>query len=118
MPDRGDFVFSADGSRPLGGFGDRKTAFDTVCGVSGWTLHDLRQDEPERCCLALASVPDIAEQCLGHAIGGVRKTYDRHAYEQEKRHAFEALAALIERIVHPPSDNVVPMKPMKKARRK
>ena len=45
---------------------------------------------------------DIAEMCLGHALGGVRGTYDRFAYVDEKRKAFEALAALIERIVHRP----------------
>ena len=54
--------------------------------------------------------------CLGHALRGVRGTYDRHAYEAEKRHAFEALAALIERIVHPPTDDVVVQ--IEKARRK
>ena len=36
--------------------------------------------------------PDHAERCLGHVIGGVRETYDRHEYLDEKRHAFEALA--------------------------
>jgi hypothetical protein len=50
---------------------------------------------------------DIAERCLGHTIGGVRSVYYRHEYEQEKRRAFEALAAQIERILNPPSDNVV-----------
>jgi hypothetical protein len=42
---------------------------------------------------------DIAEQCLGHVIGGVRGVYDRHRYESEKRSAFEALARLITTIV-------------------
>jgi hypothetical protein len=51
--------------------------------------------------------PDIAERCLGHAIPGVRGVYDRHTYEREMLHAFEALAAQIDRIVNPPGDNVV-----------
>jgi hypothetical protein len=59
--------------------------------------------------------PDVAERCLGHAILGVRKTYDKADYFDEKKDAFEKLAGLIEQIVHPPSDNVLPMK---KARRK
>ncbi len=37
---------------------------------------------------------------------GVRGTYDRHEYLAEKRRAFQALAAVIERIVNP-ADNVV-----------
>ena len=50
---------------------------------------------------------DIAERCLGHVIGGVRQVYDRHQYQAEMLHAFEALAAQIERIVNPPDGNVV-----------
>jgi len=53
--------------------------------------------------------PDIAEMCLGHAPNGIRGTYDRFQYLDEKASAFEALAALIERIVHPPPDVVVPI---------
>jgi hypothetical protein len=49
---------------------------------------------------------DHAERCLGHVIGGVRGVYDRHEYLDEKRMAFEALAAQIDRIINP-RDNVV-----------
>jgi len=49
---------------------------------------------------------DIAERCLGHAIVGVRGVYDRFAYREEKKRAFEALAAQIERIINP-QNNVV-----------
>jgi hypothetical protein len=52
---------------------------------------------------------DHAERCLGHVIGGMRGVYDRYAYLAEKRHAFAALAALVERIVNPPADNIVPL---------
>jgi hypothetical protein len=52
---------------------------------------------------------DIAERCLGHVIPGVRGVYDRHEYYREKKHAFEALASLIERIVEGKAD-VVPIK--------
>jgi hypothetical protein len=51
---------------------------------------------------------DIAERCLGHVIGGVRGVYDRHSFLEEKRIAFEKLAALIEGIVNP-QENVVPL---------
>jgi hypothetical protein len=43
-------------------------------------------------------------------ISGVRGTYDRHAYFDEKKRAFEALASLVERIVNPPADNVVELR--------
>jgi hypothetical protein len=41
---------------------------------------------------------DIAERCLGHVIGGVRGTYDRHEYMTEKAEACEALAAQVDMI--------------------
>jgi hypothetical protein len=50
---------------------------------------------------------DISERCLAHVIGGVRAVYDRYDYLREKRDAFDRLAALVERIVHPPTGNVV-----------
>jgi hypothetical protein len=60
--------------------------------------------------MSRAGVPtDHAERCLGHVIGGVRGTYDRHAYHAEKKAAFEALAGQIDRIINP-QDNVVPMR--------
>jgi hypothetical protein len=36
---------------------------------------------------------------LGHVLTGVRGTYDRHAYYQEKAQAFERLAEQIKAIV-------------------
>jgi hypothetical protein len=37
------------------------------------------------------------------------RNYDRHAYYDEKKAAFEALAAQIDRIINP-QDNVLPMR--------
>jgi integrase len=105
----GDYAFGINGARALGDFSARKAAFDQACGVSGWTLHDLRRTG--RTLLSRAGVlPDHAERCLGHVIGGVRGVYDRFAYLDEKRHAFEALAALISRLTDLPSGTVVPIK--------
>jgi integrase len=99
-----EFVFTA-GSRAFSSFGRAKAAFTASCGVTGWTLHDLRRTA--RSLMSRAGVnADHAERCLGHVIGGVRGTYDRHEYYDEKRHAFEALAALIRQIADP-QDNVI-----------
>ena len=113
----GDFVFTADGSRALGGFADRKAEFDKACGVTGWTIHDLRRTA--RTLLSRAGISaDVAERCLGHALGGIRATYDRHEYEAEKRHAFEALAQTIERIVRPPAPVVADIAAARSKRRR
>jgi integrase len=99
------YVFTSDGRAPLSGFSKFKRAFDKATGVTGWTLHDLRRTA--RSLMSRAGVnADHAERCLGHVIGGVRGTYDRHEYHREKQEAFDALAALIERIVNPPTGNV------------
>jgi len=42
---------------------------------------------------------DIAERCMGHALPGVRGTYDKHHYIPEMLAAFEALAAQINAVL-------------------
>jgi integrase len=99
----GPFVFGGD--RPLSGPSHLKVRLDAAVPLPHWTLHDLRRTA--RSLLSRAGVSaDIAERCLAHSIGGVRGVYDRHAYLEEKRQAFEALAGLVQRIVDP-QPNVV-----------
>jgi integrase len=115
------YVFTTDGKHPIAGFSKFKRAFDAevLAGLRkqdleakplpNWTLHDTRRTA--RSLMSRAGVPsDHAERCLGHVLPGVRGTYDRHAYFPEKRRAFEALAALVERIVDPPTGNVVTLR--------
>jgi integrase len=105
IPNLGAYVFTTDGRRSISDFSKLKREFDAVCGVSNWIVHDLRRTA--RSLMSRTGVnADIAERCLGHIIGGVRGVYDRHEYHDEKRRAFEALAAQIERIVNP-QPNVV-----------
>jgi integrase len=102
-------VFTTDGRRPIAGFAVFKAAFDKACGVTGWTIHDLRRTA--RTLLSRAGVSvDIAERVLAHVIGGIRGVYDRHEFKDEKRGALESLASQIERILNPPAGNVVPLK--------
>jgi integrase len=105
LPRIGDFVFSTDGKRPLGGLSAHKARFDEACGVSSWRVHDLRRTS--RSLMSRVGVsPDHAERCLGHLIPGVRGVYDRHEYYDQKKVAFEKLAALIDRITSP-AENVL-----------
>ena len=49
--------------------------------------------------MSRAKVPfDHAERCLGHSMGGIRQIYD-YEYLDEKRSAFEALAASVDSII-------------------
>jgi integrase len=107
----GWFVFSTtEGAKPFSGFSKAKLELDKAIAelreregrppMPPWTLHDLRRSA--RSLMSRAKVPtDHAERALGHVMGGVRETYDRHEYLDEKRAAFEALAALVSRILNP-----------------
>jgi integrase len=103
LPRTGDLVFAG-----MPSFARLKVDIDERSGVRDWVLHDLRRTG--RSLLSRAGInADHAERCLGHVIGGIRGTYDRHEFYLEKKHAFDALAALVERIINPPPSNVVRM---------
>jgi integrase len=111
---RKGWVFTTAGATPISGFSKYKATFDRralelhATPLPNWTTHDLRRTS--RTLLARAGInADHAERALGHAIGGIRATYDRHAYAAEKLAAFEALAAQIERIVSGKKASVVTM---------
>jgi integrase len=102
----GDFVFTVNGVNPIGGLSRLKAELDAASEVKDWVLHDLRRTA--RTLMSRAGIPyDVAERMLGHAMPGIRATYDRHRFFEEMQTAYEALAALIGRIVDPPSENVV-----------
>jgi integrase len=88
--------------------GYTKTEFDFRCGVADWRLHDLRRTA--RSLMARAGVQsEVAERVLGHALPTVEGIYNRHTYDAEKALALEKLAQLIQHIVDPPADNIVPL---------
>jgi integrase len=100
QPRNTDWVFTTTQVGPLRSFSEPKIKLDAASGIADWRIHDLRRTG--RSLLSRAGVnADIAERCLGHALPTIRATYDRHRYIDEMAHAFEALAALIERIVNP-----------------
>jgi integrase len=93
-----EFVFTTDGRTPISGFSTFKLKFDIACGVRDWRIHDLRRSA--RSLLSRAGVnSDIAERCMGHALPGVRGTYDKHHYIPQMQGAFEALAAQIDMVL-------------------
>jgi integrase len=117
---RSGFIFSTtDGEVAFSGFSKAKAELDRLIAAArkesgrpampGWTLHDLRRTA--RSLMSRAKVPtDHAERALGHVMNGVRETYDRYEYLDEKRAAFEALAGLVALILSPQSGNVVALR--------
>lgn len=103
------FMFSSkDGRKPFNNWSNAKEALDAVIAerrkkaskpaMENWTPHDLRRTA--RTLMSRAKVPsDHAEVVLGHVPPGVRKTYDRWSYPEEKRDALNKLAALVRKIL-------------------
>ena len=100
-------IFAGNGAGPSTALHKRKKRLDERAGIAPWRIHDLRRTS--RSLMARAHVrPDIAEQIMGHAIGGVAGTYNRYDYSAEKGAALAKLATLIAMIVDP-QENVVPI---------
>jgi integrase len=87
-------LFTTTGSSPVSGFSKIKKRLDKSMSIPPWRLHDLRRT----CATGMAGIgvaPHIIEACLNHISGakaGVAGTYNRAAYEPEKRAALERWA--------------------------
>jgi integrase len=119
---RDGYVFPAlNGSgRPVSGFSKAKARLDKAIEaelvanggvVSPWRLHDLRRSAASGMA-QLGIAPHVIEKVLNHISGslaGVAGIYNRFGYGPEKRHALQTWAAHVQRVVHPPPENVVPI---------
>jgi integrase len=112
------FIFSTtNGKKGFSGFSKAKKELDAEIAnirkregrppMPRWTLHDMRRSARTLLSRTKKVQADVAERVLGHVIGGVRETYDRYEYLDEKREALEELAKLVEVILKPKTDNVV-----------
>jgi integrase len=92
-----DYVFG----RKLTGFDRMKKELDTISGVTGWVLHDLRRTfatGQQR----LGTRLEVTEQALGHLAGsrsGVVGVYQRFDFMAEQRIALEKWAEHVQRLV-------------------
>lgn len=121
----GDFVFSFTGEFEFQAWSNGKRQLDALIlkerkrqaialgenpnlvePIPYWVLHDIRRTA--RSLMSRAGVrPDIAERVLGHVIPGVGGVYDRHEYLAEKQEALAKLASVLDRIIHPLTDNIL-----------
>ena len=98
-----DFVFSADGKKPVNGWSRAKRRLDAATGINQpWVIHDIRRTVANG-CQKLGVTLQTVEAILGHtggSRGGIVKVYQTHDYAAEKRAALEAwgahVAALVE----------------------
>jgi integrase len=110
----GDYVFSqSDGARPIARFSAEKENLDKAMKkelggkLAPFVIHDLRRTMRT----GLSAIPGIIdlvrELVIAHTQSGVRKTYDLHAYRDEKRAALEQWAARLRGLVAGDAANVV-----------
>jgi len=96
-----DYYFPTAGGGPFCSWGKNKIKFDKLCGVTNWTLHDIRRTVRTKlgewgCCDEAT-----AERILGHvsAESRVSRIYNRWKYFPQMKAALEAyekkLAALL-----------------------
>jgi integrase len=88
-----DFVFTADGKRPVNGWSRAKRRLDAATKINQpWVIHDIRRTVATG-CQKLGINLQTVEAILGHtggSRGGIVKVYQVHDYAAEKRAALEA----------------------------
>jgi integrase len=108
------FVFTTDGTAPVGGFSRIKARLDALSGVEGWVIHDVRRTVAtglQRLGVRL----EVTEAVLGHTSGsrgGIVGIYQRHNWADEKRAALDAWARFVVELVEGrPAAKVVELRP-------
>jgi integrase len=83
------WIFPARGKdNPASGWSRWKAKPDSLCGVTDWTLHDLRRTVATRMA-ELDVEPHVIERILNHATGGVAAIYNRYPYLPKMRAALD-----------------------------
>ena len=96
------YVFPASRQRierttTINGWSKAKAAFDKECGVTGWTLHDLRRTFATN-LQRLGVRLEVTEALLNHVSGtrsGIVGVYQQHRWEAEKREAIRQWEAYL-----------------------
>jgi len=114
LPPQGDSPFLFPAPTAAGHMDPPQDAIELIRERTGIKvrrlLHTLRTTARTR--LGALGVPgDIGERILGHAMGKIRRTYDRHDYVPQMRAALDAWAREVQRITKTKKrrNNVVPI---------
>lgn len=111
--DGSDLVFTTNGRTAVSGFGKAKERLDKTMGegVPAWVIHDIRRTFASGLARLGVALPTI-ERALNHVSGsfkGVAGVYNRHDFGPERKHAFDAWGAFVERLMAEPGGNVITM---------
>jgi integrase len=107
-----DFVFTTTGTTPISGFSKIKARIDAAVEFDDWRMHDLRRTVASGMGDLRIALP-VIEKVLNHVSGsfrGIVGVYHRNKFADEKRHALDAWAAHVMRIVMVQPDNVISLR--------
>lgn len=90
--------------------GRAKTAGALVLAGGKWTPHDLRRTMATR-MQELAIAPHVIEKCLNHTLEGVLAVYQTADLMPERRTAFDAWGAELQRLQSADVSNVTELRP-------
>jgi len=77
--------------------------------IPHFTAHDLRRTAASQ--MTGFGIPRLTvSKVLNHSEGGATKVYDRHTYDNEKRHALEAWSRKLEAIVFSKKAKIIELK--------
>jgi integrase len=97
LPERG-WVFATDRGKPLGYLSEVTKKISTDLAIARFTVHDLRRTAATG--MASMGIDRVTvSRILNHAEGGITALYDRHSYDQQKRHALDAWAGKLLELV-------------------
>jgi integrase len=91
IPRVSEYLFPSSVGTPFSGWSKSKRALDKLCGVTGWTLHDLRRTGRSKLAEWDCCSPEIAERILGHvtAQSKIARVYNRWGHLPQMRVGME-----------------------------
>jgi integrase len=98
--------------RPVNGFSKAKQRLDEACGVTDWTIHDLRRTVASG-LQRLGVRLEVTEAVLNHRGGstaGIVGVYQRHDYRDEKAAALQRWADHVDAVVGGKKGEVVTLR--------
>ena len=109
-----DFVFTADGTKPVTGWDKAKVRISAKAGIAAdsWRLHDLRRSCASGMQRLGISVP-VIEKALNHISGtfrGIVGVYQTHDYADEVRIALQKWSDHVARIIGAKPADVVKLR--------
>jgi integrase len=102
IPKTSELLFPSEAGTPFSAWSKNKAKFDSLCGVTDWTLHDLRRTFATNMARWELASPETTDRLLNHVSGSqskISKVYNRWHYLPQMKAALGAyerkLAALI-----------------------